>query len=414
MKSSIELKEMRNDIIDSLEVIKETATAEERDLTSEENDNMDSLLKNADELSAKIERAEKVETEIRNNVKLAGTPVQKVNTDKATRGWSLFKAINEVRNGGSLTGIEAEMHQEAEGEARKGLQGIGIPTMMKEERAIDQTNSAIAPTAVGAYVDSLQASALYNRIGINDLGTVAADTVLPIAGGSTVGWDSEVEAATDGGADFAKVTLTPKRLAGYANLSNVILAQNGPAAEASVMRDMGRNMGTQIDAAIFGSTSVTNAPGAIVATAGTLEFTESAAGGAAGASADMLEAIQTIADNHGLDGNLAFVNQWALYSNIKGASQVASVSPLYQDDRLAGYPGYFSNAPATAGGPPITSADGLFGDFSRVYFATFGPSSITVDPYSRAVNGEVRLIMNNYMDWGVASGASFVKYTTVL
>jgi len=414
MKSSIELKEMRNDIIDSLEVIKETATAEERDLTSEENDNMDSLLKNADELSAKIERAEKVETEIRNNVKLAGTPVQKVNTDKATRGWSLFKAINEVRNGGQLTGIEAEMHQEAEGEARKGLQGIGIPTMMKEERAIDQTNSAIAPTAVGAYVDSLQASALYNRIGINDLGTVAADTVLPIAGGSTVGWDSEVEAATDGGADFAKVTLTPKRLAGYANLSNVILAQNGPAAEASVMRDMGRNMGTQIDAAIFGSTSVTNAPGAIVATAGTLEFTESAAGGAAGASADMLEAIQTIADNHGLDGNLAFVNQWALYSNIKGASQVASVSPLYQDDRLAGYPGYFSNAPATAGGPPITSADGLFGDFSRVYFATFGPSSITVDPYSRAVNGEVRLIMNNYMDWGVASGASFVKYTTVL
>jgi hypothetical protein len=30
MKSSIELKEMRNDIIDSLEVIKETATAERK------------------------------------------------------------------------------------------------------------------------------------------------------------------------------------------------------------------------------------------------------------------------------------------------------------------------------------------------------------------------------------------------
>ena len=375
---------------------------------------MDSLLKNADELSAKIERAEKVETEIRNNVKLAGTPVQKVNTDKATRGWSLFKAINEVRNGGSLTGIEAEMHQEAEGEARKGLQGIGIPTMMKEERAIDQANSAIAPTAIGAYVDSLQASALYDRIGVNNLGTVAADSVLPIAGGSTVAWAGEVAAAADGGADFGKVTLTPKRVTGYANLSNVILAQNGTAAEASVMRDMGRNMGTQIDAAMFASANVASAPTAIVQTAGTLTFTESAAGGAAGAASDMLEAIQTIADDHGLDGNLAFVNQWALYSNIKSASQVASVSPLYQDDRLAGYPGYFSNAPATAGGPPITSADGLFGDFSRVYFATFGPSSITVDPYSRAVNGEVRLIMNNYMDWGVASGASFVKYTTVL
>ena len=413
MKSSIELKEMRNDIIDSLEVIKETATAEERDLTSEENDNMDSLLKNADELSAKIERAEKVETEIRNNVKLAGTPVQKVNTDKATRGWSLFKAINEVRNGGQLSGIEAEMHQESEKEARKSLQGIGIPTMMKEERAIVQGAAGaatnIAPTSIGAYVDSLQASALYNRIGINDLGTVAADTVLPIAGGSTVGWDTEVAAATDGGVDFAKVTLSPKRLAGYANISNVILAQNGPAAEASVMRDMGRNMGTQIDAAMFASTSLGGgAPAAIVT--GALTFTESAAGGAAGTSADMLEAIQTIADDHGLDGNLAFVNSWFLYSNIKSATQVASVSPLYQDDRLAGYPGYFSNAPATVA---ATSGDGLFGDFSRVYMAQFGPSNITVDPYSRAVNGEVRLIMNNYFDWGVADGASFVKYTTL-
>ena len=413
MKSSIELKELRNDIISKLEVIKETATAEERDLTNDENNEMDSLLLDADKLSVKIERTEKVETEIRNNVKLAGIPVQKVNTDKATRGWSLFKAINEVRNGGQLSGIEAEMHQESEKEARKSLQGIGIPTMMKEERAIVQGAAGaatnIAPTSIGAYVDSLQASALYNRIGINDLGTVAADTVLPIAGGSTVGWDTEVAAATDGGVDFAKVTLSPKRLAGYANISNVILAQNGPAAEASVMRDMGRNMGTQIDAAMFASTSLGGgAPAAIVT--GALTFTESAAGGAAGTSADMLEAIQTIADDHGLDGNLAFVNSWFLYSNIKSATQVASVSPLYQDDRLAGYPGYFSNAPATVA---ATSGDGLFGDFSRVYMAQFGPSNITVDPYSRAVNGEVRLIMNNYFDWGVADGASFVKYTTL-
>ena len=410
MKSSIELKEMRNDIIDSLEVIKETATAEERDLTSEENNEMDSLLKNADELSVKIERAEKVETEIRNNVKLAGTPVQKVNTTKEARGWSLFKAVREVSNGGQLTGLEAEMHQEAETEARKGLQGIGIPTMLKEERAaIDQGTSAIAPTAVGAYVDSLAASGLYNRVGINDLGTVAADTVLPIAGGSTVAWNTENGASADGGADFGKVTLSPNRLTGYADLSNVILAQNGPAAEASVMRDMGRNMATQIDAAMFASSNVSNAPGCIVGTTGTLTFTEATFGSGSIAS-DMLEAIQTVADDHGLDGNLSFVNSWELYSAIKKEAQVSSTYPLYVDDRLAGYPGYFSSAPASSAG---ASGDGMFGDFGRVYFAQFGPSNIIVDPYSAAGTGAVRLIMNNYFDWGVASGASFVKYTTL-
>ena len=103
-----------------------------------------------------------------------------------------------------------------------------------------------------------------------------------------------------------------------------------------------------------------------------------------------------------------------MYSPLKSAAQVASVYPAYVDDKLMGYNGYFSSAPATAGGPPITSADGLFGDFGRVYFATFGPSNILVDPYSAATTNEVRLVMNNHMDWGVASGASFVKYTTVL
>tara|TARA_R110002020_G_scaffold197548_2_gene398677 strand:- start:408 stop:1652 length:1245 start_codon:yes stop_codon:yes gene_type:complete len=414
MKSSIELKELRNDIISELEVIKLTATAEERDLTTEENNDMDSLLKKADDLSAKIERAEKVETEIRNNAKFAGTPVQKTNTEKATRGWSLFKAVTEVRNGGQLTGIEKELHAEAELEARKSLQGIGLPSFMTEKRTIDQGTSAIAPVAVGAYVDSLQAAGLYNRVGINDLGTVAADTVLPIAGGSTVAWGAENAATADTGADFAKVTLTPKRLTGVANISNVILAQNGPAAEAAVMRDMGRNMATQIDAAMFGSANVANAPTAIVQTAGTLDFTESVTAGGAGMVEDMLTAIQTIADNHGLDGNLAFVNQWAMYSNLKQGAQVASVYPAYVDDKLMGYDGYFSAAPATAGGPPITSADGLFGDFSRVYLATFGPSNILVDPYTNANSNEVRLVMNNHMDWGVASGASFVKYTSLI
>ena len=411
MKNSVLLKEERSEFIANLETIKDLATTESRDLSEKENKEVDTLLSNIDDVDALIVRAEKIENQLKRSASVSGVAVGSVNTDKESRGWSLFKAVNELRNGGQLTGIEAEMHQEAEGEARKGLQGIGLPTFMTEKRAIDQGASAIAPTAVGTFVDSLQASGLYNRVGLNNLGTVAADTVLPIAGGSTVAWAGEVAAAADGGADFGKVTLTPKRLTGYANLSNVILAQNGTAAEASVMNDMARNMATQIDAAIFGSANVASAPGAIAATAGVLTFTESAVAGGVGMNEDMLTAIQTIADNHGLDGTLAFVNNWAMYSNLKQGVQVTGVYPAYVDDKLMGYDGYFSSAPANVAG---TSADGIFGDFSRVYMATFGPSNILVDPYSRATNNEVQLVMNNHMDFGVASGASFVKYTSLI
>ena len=73
---------------------------------------------------------------------------------------------------------------------------------------------------------------------------------------------------------------------------------------------------------------------------------------------------------------------------------------------LAIFPIYFSNA----GG----SGDGMFGDFSRIYFASFGPTSILVDPYSAATENAVRLVVNQHYDWKVASGASFVKYTSLL
>jgi len=409
MKSSIELKELRSDVISKLEVIKEVATAEERDLTQDENTEMDTLLKEVDSYDVKIKRAAKAEDALK-SAAVAGAPVQTINASKESKGWSLFKAVRELTNGGQLTGLESEMHIEAETEARKSIQGIGIPTLLKEQRGIiDQGTSAIAPTAVGAYVDALAASGLYNRVGLNNLGTVAADTVLPIAGGSTVGWNTENGASADGGADFGKVTLSPNRLTGYADLSNVILAQNGTAAEASVMNDLGRNMATQIDAAMFASSDVSNAPGCIVGTSGTLTFTEATFGSGSIAS-DMLEAIQTVADDHGLDGNLSFVNSWELYSAIKKEAQVSSTYPLYVDDRLAGYTGYFSSGPDSSAG---ASGDGMFGDFGRVYMAQFGPSSILVDPYSASGTGCVRLMMNNYFDWGVASGASFVKYTTL-
>ena len=409
MKSSIELKELRNDIISELEVIKETATAEERDLTSDENNNMDTLLNKADDLSAKIKRAEKVETEIRNNVKLAGTPVQKVNTEKTTRGWSLFKAINEVRNGGSLSGLEAEMHQEAVNENRGvGIEGIGMPSFMTEKRAyVDQGGSAIAPSATTAFADALVEDAIYTRVGLTDLGNFGANQVVPITGANAVAWDGENANGTDTSTDFSKITLTPNRINGYANVSNVILAQNS-GAEAAIMADMGRQISAKIDANMWASSDAAAGPGSIAGTAGVLTFTEAAAADVAG---DLLEAIQTLADDHGLAGNLGFVNSYELYSAIRKDALVASTSALYSDDKIAGYNSFFSSAPANVAG---TSGDGLFGDFSRIYFASFGPTSILVDPYSAATNNAVRLVVNRHYDWGLADGASFVKYTSLV
>lgn len=411
MKNSKELKELRSDLIGELESIKLVAENEERDLTKEENENMDSILTKIDDNDVAITRAEKVE----NNLKLAaastGAKVSSVNTDKATRGWSLFKAVNEIRKG-NLTGLEAEMHQEAEKENRGVMEGIGLPGFMTEKRAspVTAAGSAIAPSITNAFVDELLEASLWNRVGITNLGNLSANTVVPLTNTAATAWEGENTAADDVGNDFTKVTLSPQRIAGFADVSNVLLMQNGQAAEAAIMRSMGRQVAKAIDTNMWSTANQGTGPGSIPATTGVLTFTE-ATFGAGSVASDMLEAIQTIANNHGLDGNLGFVNSFTGYSAVKQASLVGSVSPLYQDDRLAGYPGYFSGAATGIAG---TSFDGMFGDFSQIQFASFGPSSILVDNMTQAINNEVRLVLNQHYDWKLARAAAFVKYTTLL
>ena len=89
MKSSIEYKELRSDIISQLETIKDVASTEKRDLTTDENNQVDGLLTEVDNLDAMIERSEKLETIKRNSAVISGTKATKV--EKEIRDYSAQK-----------------------------------------------------------------------------------------------------------------------------------------------------------------------------------------------------------------------------------------------------------------------------------------------------------------------------------
>ena len=175
MKNSKELKELRSDLISELESIKVLAETETRDLTKKENEKVDTLLANIDDNDVAITRSEKIENSLKIAAASSGAVVTPVDTDKATRSWSLFKAVNEIRKGG-LTGVEAEMHQEAEKENRGQLEGIGLPAFMTEKRAspITQAGSLIAPSVTNAFVEELLEASLWNRVGLTNLGNLSA------------------------------------------------------------------------------------------------------------------------------------------------------------------------------------------------------------------------------------------------
>ena len=282
---------------------------------------------------------------------------------------------------------------------------------MLESRAdVTQGGSAIAPTNVLGFADAMREASVFDKVGANILTGLSANTTIPVAGASTVEWEGEVTDANDGGAQFGKVELTPTRLASYVNISKQLLLQNGAAAEQAIIRDLGRATAQKMDAAIFSRTSVTGAPASLGALA-TSEITESAFSNLASIMLDFVNAEAKLAEVGGLEGNLAYVASPALMAQLKQSAQVAAVNPGMQGNLINGYPTFFTNGCTKTG---TASADFFFGDFSKLYMGMFGGLDIMVDPYSVAINGQTRLVLNQYMDWGVSDGAGFVKAVSLI
>lgn len=411
MKNSVELKQERAGFITEANEMLELCKNETRNFTSEEQVSYDEKMSKIDELKNSIEMIERQE---KLNAEIASKVVAPVsNEPKEVRNFSFFKAVNDFTNG-KLDGVEREMHEEAVNEARsagRSINGLGIPSFMLESRAdVTQAGSAIAPTNVLGFADAMREASVFDKVGANILTGLSANTTIPVAGASSVEWEGEIDAAADGGAQFGKVELTPTRLASYVNISKQLLLQNGAAAEQAIIRDLGRATAQKMDAAIFSTAGVSGAPDSLGELA-TSVFTESTFSNLASIMLDFVTAEQTLAEAGGLEGNLAYVASPNLMAQLKQSAQVAAVNVGMQGALVNGYPTFFTNGCTKSAG---VSGDFFFGDFSKLYMGMFGGLDIMVDPYSVAVNGQTRLVLNQYMDWGVSDGAGFVKATSLV
>lgn len=308
------------------------------------------------------------------------------------------------------------MHEEAVNEARsagRSINGLGIPSFMLESRAdVTQTDSAIAPTNVLGFADAMREASVFDKVGANILTGLSSNTTIPVAGASSVEWEGEVDAAADGGAQFGKVELTPTRLASYVNISKQLLLQNGAAAEQAIIRDLGRATAQKMDEAIFKTAGAAAAAAPLsLGELATSTISQASFSNLASIMLDFVNAEAKIAEVGGLEGNLAYVAHPALMAQLKQSAQVAAVNAGMQGSLINGYPTFFTNGCTKTGS---ASADFYFGDFSKLYMGMFGGLDIMVDPYSVAVNGQTRLVLNQYMDWGVSDGAGFVKATSLL
>ena len=384
--NSVELTDKKNQLKIQAEAILSGAEKESRKLTDEEQSQYDSL---------KNQIAE-TENEIRELSNKLNKEKKEVRT---MENFSLLKAINDVANNRPLDERSQEVVNAGIAEMRKaGLSYSGQIVLPIEERSDIQATIATAGQEAVAedklhILEPLRANLVMAAAGANYMTGLVGNVSIPVYSGGNVGWAGEIEAAADGAGTFSEVTLEPKRITAYIDISKQFLIQDSVSAEALIRADIVRAISNKLEATILGDAAgTTKQPEGIFYGADALDDTS---------YATMVGLVKELEEKN-VYGDIKFIVSPSAKATLKTTAKDAG-SGLFvmQNNEIDGLPVLSTSA-----------CKGIvLGNFADYVIGQWGSIDLTIDPYSQATNGKVRLVVNAYFDAKPRRADAFVAKT---
>lgn len=359
-------------------------------------------------------------------------------------GFDYRKLLNHLHRAakgtvyGPLEGIEGEVVQEGEKEARAaGLNtsGINLPRLLVrraggiERRDVtatggssgDQGGNTIVTNKAGLldvfYINSVLqqagATVLEGLTGNLDIPRLVADSTRPVK-------KTENEAATENTPSTAMLSLSPNRLPSYIDISEQLLMQSSSAIEAILKAHLVGKMAEVREIAFFHGGGTSEANG-IIGASGIGDV----AGGTDGAAPTWahIVGLETAVDTaNAMQGNLRYFSNGQIRGKLKGTARVASTdSVMILDPReggnLNGYPTSWTNAISrtlTKGNQSLSSAI-FFCNPADYWIAYWGGITLEmVRDKTNATTGLYTLVASTYYDGGVVRPGSFAAMKDAL
>ena len=314
--------------------------------------------------------------------------------------FSLIKAVNDIANNRNLDERSQEVVNAGIAEMRKAGQSYsGQIVLPIEERGDIQATVATNGQEVVAedklnILEPLRANLVMAQAGATYMNGLVGNVSIPVYSGSNVGWAGEVDAATDGAGKFSEVNLEPKRLTAFIDISKQFLIQDSVSAEEMLKNDIVRAIANELEKTILGNAVGSNTKPAGVFNGVTADTTALDFKGIV----DMEQALE----DKNVTGNLAFIVAPNVKATLKTTLKSTGVSGyLMEGGEVDGIPVYSTSA--------CTSKGMVLGNFSDYVIGQWGGIDLTVDPYTQAASGKVRLVINAYFDAKPRRAEAFAK-----
>jgi len=323
--------------------------------------------------------------------------------DKELNRYSLARAIMRHADG-KLDGIELEASQELEKRFGRQPQGFFVPgdVFHRDLTATDSgdTGSTLVATNKGEMIEALKAQPIVAQLGARVLEGLSSNVTLPKAGVATAAFVGENTASTETTPTIGSISLSPKRVTAYSELSKQLLAQSNYDVENLIRADLVDAINLKWDAvAIDGGGS--DEPSGILDNS---DLNAVAMAGSAPTWAEVVEAEEKVMEDNALGGSLSYLTTPAFMSSLKTTEKSSGTGQFIYDSasrQVNGYPIVSSNQ--------VTASHLIFGNFENVVLASFGAVDVVSDPYSLALTGMIRVHIGRYVDVGIRHGQSFCK-----
>lgn len=332
-------------------------------------------------------------------------------TSKEIKRFSLVRAIKALSNPTDRkaqedAAFEFECSRAAADAYGRTAQGLLLPVevLRNWKRDLNSSDEAALFTddfRGSDFIDALRNASSVMQAGARMLTGLSGDVKIPKkTAASTAAWIStEGGAASESEMTVGSVSMTPKTLGAFTDITRQLMLQSSLDVEGLVRDDLAMALGLAIDKAGLEGSGSSGQPTGILNTSGINTVTDFAA--AIPTFAEVVTLETAVAEDNALLGNLAYIMPASMYGGLKTKEKATGTAQFVVEPggTVNGYRAIISNQ-ATAGNL-------YFGNFADLLIGMWAGLDIIVDPYTASTSGTVRVVALQTVDVAVRHAVSF-------
>lgn len=375
----------------------EEAVVEEKETDDETEEVIDETIKDdeetkEDEIETETEETEE-EKETRNN--------ETKNQTKMNKEFRLIKAINDIANNRSVDETAQAVVKAGAEEMRKAGVSYGgqiqLPTSeLRSPITVTAEGEDVVATEIYDILEPLRAKNVLVAAGAKFITGLVGDVQVPSMSAGNVTWEGETASAKDGGQTFTAVKLSPKRLTAYVDISKQFLVQDSKSAEALIRQDIINAINSKLEATILGS-----AVGTTTQPAGIFN----------GKSKKNITSFKDVCDLEAKIEDANVIGECKYVMSNKAKAALRNMAKSAKSTELVMEGGAIDGT-AVLNTSNVEEQNVVYGDFSNLAIGQWGSIDLLVDPYTKAADGQVRLVVNAFFDAKVLREGAFAYGTT--